>query len=169
MIYRPKSNKKGAITAAILIFISVDAAAVAPSLPGASGAINIAAIFLLVAALFVTTRFAMSAYEYRITESDLVVTKTIGTKTTTVAALSLKTGEGIVKRPRKSDEKKAFEKRYGKTTGRLNYCRNLFAKQYVYVTEFNGARYEILLEASEEFAAALEEAVKNARANFEEE
>lgn len=169
MIYRPKSNKKGAITAVILMIISVDAAAVAPVVSGASGAINIAAIFLLVAALFVTTRFAMSAYEYRITEDDVVVTRTIGAKTTTVAALSLQTGEGIVKRPRKKDEKKAFADRFGKTEGRLNYCRNLFADQYVYVTEFNGKRYEILLEASEEFASALEEAVENAHARYDEE
>ncbi len=163
MFYQPKADKKGAVTAAALLVMSVIVAAVAPLVSGASGAINIAAICLLAAALFVTTRYAISEYAYQITQDSLVITRRIGTKTSTQAALSLKTGEGIVKKPRSKEEKRLFKERFGKTDSRLNYCRNIFAKQYVYITEFNGKRYEILLEVDDEFAAALEDAVKTAR------
>jgi len=163
MIYQPKSDKKGAVTAAALFALSVLVAAVAPITPNASGAINVVALILLGASLFITTRYAMSAYTYQISEESLVITRTIGTRSTILASLSLKTGEGVVKKPRSKEERLRYAERFGTADASMSFCRNIFASPYIYVTEFNGKKYEILLEIDEEFAAALDDAVKRAR------
>lgn len=163
MFYSPKPDKKGAVTAVSLILLSAVVSAMSRTVPQAGGIFNVAAALVITAALFITIRFVISGYVYEITSDSLVVTKITGQRKTTVASLSLSEGVGVAAKPKTAEERAVFLAHFGKTDARMNFCRNLFAKSYVFVSYFNGKKYEILFETDEEFAKYLENAVIAAR------
>lgn len=161
--YSPKKNSKAKLSALALILLSVVIAAAGGRVNSGGGIFSVMAMVLLVAALYITTKFIIASYTYEISGDDLLVHKTIGAKKSTIASISLKTGYVVMKKPKTKEEKDVFSARFGHTDLRLGFLQNIGAEVYVYVTEFNGKKYEIYLETGEEFAHAIEDAVISAR------
>lgn len=161
--YSPKKNSKAKISALMLILLSVIIAAAGGYAESYSGIFSVVAMISLVGALYITTKFVIASYTYEISGDDLLIIKTVGAKKSTIAAISLKTGYGIMKKPSTKEEKDAFTARFGHTDLRLGYLQNIGAEVYVYVTEFNGKKYEIYLETGEDFARVIADAVISAR------
>lgn len=164
MFYAPKPNKKGWLTSLSLILMSVVVSSMSQTVKFGGGIFNVASAVLLTAALFISVRYVISNYVYEITSDSFAVTKITGRRKTVVASLSLSEAIGISKRPKTKDERADFHSRFGKTDARMNFCRNLFADSYVLVSNFNGKKYEILLEVNAQFAHMIESAVSSARA-----
>ncbi|MCQ2770869.1 MAG: hypothetical protein MJ236_03620 [Clostridia bacterium] len=166
MEYMPNSNKKGIITAAALLLLSIIVSASSSVIPLYAIYFNIASYVILIAALYITLRFCISKYVYELKDTTLCVYKITGQKREGVAAIDLVTGKGCVKKPKTRDEKEAYNKKFGRTDLRMNYCRNFRANKYIYVTEFNGKLYEIYLEINEEFSNALNQKVLDVKAKM---
>ena len=129
------------------------------------GLTSFISLIILTFAVYFIIRFAISEYSYEIADGVLIIKKKTGQRKNTVASLDLSTGYGVCRRPKTPEEKADFQSRFGNTDGRMNFCRNLFAQQYVYVTEFNGKKYELLLEIDEFFASELEKAIDSSKPN----
>ena len=169
MSYFPKQNKKAALTAVFILVLSVIVLSLKNVFPSAGIYVSIGSVALLTASLFITIRFVITHYAYEITSDSLIITKTVGQRKQTAASILLKTGKGICQRPKSAEQKREFSEKFGKTDSRLSFTQNIFCSQYVYVTEFNGRIYEILLECDDEFAEALNGAVLSARENHDDE
>ena len=169
MFYSPKQNKKALLTAALMLALSVVVLALRSVFSSAGLYISIGVMIFLTAAIFITVRFVITKYVYEITSDSLVITKIVGQRKQTAAALLLETGMGIAPRPKGADKKREFSEKFGRTDSRMSYTQNIFSNGYIYVTEFNGRIFEIILECSEEFASALSAAVDEARKRNEEE
>lgn len=163
MVYSPKRNKKGFVASAALLAIFAVMSASSPTFENYGGIVSAVSLLFLVASLFLMIRFCASKYAYEITSETLVITKITGQRKTNVASLLLITALGVEKTPKTNAERAALMEKYGKIDAKMNCQTNLFADTYSYVTEFNGAVYEIRIETDETFAAALQRAVAEAR------
>ena len=163
MVYSPKRNKKGFVASAALLAIFAVMSASSPAIENYGGIVSAVSLIFLVLSLFLMIRFCVSKYAYEITSETLVITKITGQRKTNVASLLLITALGVEKTPKTNAERAALTEKYGKIDAKMKCQTNLFAKTYSYITEFNGAVYEILIEADEDFAAALEKAVAEVR------
>jgi len=165
MNFIPRKNSKGKITAAAVFASSFVVSSVGGVLDAYVGIINVAAAVVMSFALWLTVRFALTGYVYEINDGSLNVGKIIGSRRSEAASLNLSTCVGIYKKPKASDERREFSEKVGKTDRRMNFCTNIFADAYVYVTEFNGKIFEIYLEIDGAFAAEIERNVSIAKSH----
>ena len=156
MNFIPRKNSKGKITAAAVFAASFVVSSVGGVLNAYSGIINVAAAVVMSFALWLTVRFALTSYVYEISDESLNVGKIIGGRRSEVASLNLSTCVGLYKKPKNDEERRELARKTGKTDRRMNFCTNIFADAYVYVTEFNGKIFEIYLEIDGAFAAEIE-------------
>lgn len=163
MVYSPKRNKKGFVASAALLAIFAVMSASSPAIENYGGIVSAVSLLFLVASLFLMIRYCISKYAYEITSETLVITKITGQRKTIVASMLLITALGVEKTPETNAERAALVEKYGKIDAKMDCRTNLFAKTYSYITEFNGAVYEIKIEADEPFAEALRNAVADAR------
>lgn len=167
MRYVPKRNGKALITGIVLLLFSVLITALSREFNEYAPFVNIGAFIILIAALYITIRFAISVYTYEIDGANFNIYKTTGKRTQTLASLSMETGIGVAVYPKTGEDKRAFTEKFGKTDLRTNYCMNFMAVKYVYVTEFNGKKHELLIEINDEFAEALDVTVRNLKKRSE--
>lgn len=163
MFYSPKRNKKGFVASAAMLAVFAVMSASSPLFENYRGVVSAVSLIFLVLSLFIMIRFCVSKYAYEITSDTLVITKITGQRKTNVASLLLVTGLGVERTPLSNAERAALAEKYGKIDAKMNCNTNLFAKTYSYITEFNGATYEIMIEIDDTFACELETAVENAR------
>ena len=163
MFYSPKQNKKAVVTASVLLALSVIVLALRNVFTQGGVYISIGVMAFLTGAMFITVRFVITRYTYEITSDSLVITKIVGQRKQTAAALSLKTGRGVCARPTDAKTRQAFAEKFGKTDSRMSFTQNIFAKGFVYVAEFNGRVIEFIIECDEEFAAALSRSVEDVK------
>ena len=156
MNFIPRKNANGKITAAAVFAASFVVSSVGRVLPEYGGIINVAAAIVISFALWLTVRFVLSSYVYEIKDGSLNVSKVVGSRRSEVASLNLSTCVGIYKKTKNPEENRELYEKIGKTDKRMNFCTNLFADAYVYVTEFNGKIFEIYLEIDGAFAAEIE-------------
>ena len=166
MFYSPVKNKKALVTSAALLAVFAVMNATAPLFRGYSGIVAAVSLVFLAASLYILIRFSVAKYSYEITHDTFVITKTTGQKSVTVANMLLSTAYGVSKMPNTKEERAAFDEKYGKLDVKMSCYHNLFAKTHLYVTEFNGKTYAFLIEIDDEFAAALDGAVRAARKDF---
>ena len=156
MNFIPQKNAKGKITAAAVFASSFVVSSIGGVFPAYGGIINVAAALVMSFALWITVRFALSSYVYEIKDGSLNIGKIVGSRRSEAASLNLTTCVAIYKKPKNAEESRELSKKIGKTDRRMNFCTNIFADAYVYVTEFNGKIYEIYLEIDGAFAAEIE-------------
>ncbi|MCQ2435950.1 MAG: hypothetical protein MJ101_03495 [Clostridia bacterium] len=164
MIFIPKKNKSNPIVASVLLAIAVIAAFLSRLFLYPTVA-QIVALAVFSLALWTVVRFVMPRYEYELTDTELTVRRITGTRCETLGCMTLTAGIAIVKSPATAEEKAAFVSTFGKTDNRFNFCANIRADQYVYVTEFASKRIEVLLECDEAFAAEIRKRISACRSS----
>ena len=166
MFYSPVKNKKAPVTSAALLAVFTVLNAASPAFKGYSGVVAAASLVFLAASLYILIRFCVGKYSYEITHDTFAITKTTGQKSVTVANMLLSTAYGVTKTPSSPAERAEFGDKFGAIHAKMSCYHNLFAKPHLYVTEFNGKTYAFEIEIDDEFAAALDGAIRSARKDF---
>lgn len=166
--YRPKSDKKGAIIvmSALLVFsLGIVVASVVS--PNYKGVISLLAVIALMVCVYIFVRYITSDYAYAVINTDtetpmLIVTRTVGKRTSTLSAIALSSVYAI--------EEVKGEPRREKYERKYNFCQS-FSPKLAYILRVK-TRYESFtahLEISEEVAKRLLEYIEIAKANESEE
>lgn len=158
MTYTPLKKNKPSIVISLILFICAGVCLIFDGLGiGYSLILQLITVITAVAAIFITARYTLSNFTYKLTRFDdierspsFAVIKSQGTKNKQVCNLSLLTAIAVVpKAPLKE-----IEYKYGKITRRFNYCVNMFPeKSYYYIFEFNGSISTIEFESNSDFLA----------------
>jgi len=166
MFYSPKKNKKGLVTSASLLALFSVMNMTAPLFENYRGIVAAVSLLFLASSLYVLIRFSIGRYSYEITSDTFVITKTTGKKSANVAVLLLSTAYGVVKTPKTKEEHASLREKFGQIDVWMSHYNDLFAKTYVYVTEFNGKTYAFRIEIDEGFAKKLNDAIDSKKVFF---
>lgn len=134
-----------------------------------SGMYQITAFVFAIVSIQIYLKYVFSNYIYKATEDSLQVYKVTGKKSICVASLDYEMSISQIINSEKYLESKHT---YPKTNFNVNYCKNLFPKNYsVYFFEFNGKKSMMKFEPDSEFAnyvnALISQAVNEADDIFE--
>ena len=124
-----------------------------------SAVVQIAAIALMVVGLQILIRFGLSKFRYVLEDgddgtTDLMIFKSQGSREAKVCHVALTKVEAIFKL---TDEPE-FQKKYGKTSNRFNYCQNM-GKEFQTILLFRDG--ENLIEVRFEPDKTMLEAIKS--------
>ena len=150
MTFRPKASDRKAPACAVICF----AAAVfsfyfSSRVSHAALLYQVAAIILAVVALEVYLKYIASDYVYEASAKELKVYKITGNKSVCVCSLSYEESlSGVVT----SDYFEKNKAKFPKTQISLNYCKNIFPKEFsLYFFSFNGKKACLKFEPDEIF------------------
>jgi len=164
MTFRPKTRtgKEKAISIIGAVF-SIILFALSGVVTYYKFAYQITALLLAVVAVEIYMKYVASDYVYDANESVFRVYRVNGKKSICVCSLDY---NGSVTKVIRSSEFEAHKKDYPKFNFCVNYCKNLFPKDYyVYMFEFNGKRSLMKFEPDEIFVGYLNSAVGEALKN----
>ncbi|HBL84470.1 MAG: hypothetical protein A2Y17_10105 [Clostridiales bacterium GWF2_38_85] len=116
-------------------------------------------ILSAVAAIYLIIRYTMTQYVYQLSLTDLIITKTVGNKTTTVCSLDLAESKLLVSK--QAFYEKNMEKDVGYIHNKFNFCQNLNCECYYYIYSFRDKNYLIKFEPNEVFVRAMKENIGN--------
>ena len=166
--YRPKPDKRGAliVMSALLVF-SLGIVIASVISPLYKGVISLLAVISLVICVYIFTRYIVSDYAYAVIRTDtdaptLVVTRTVGKRTSTLSAIAL-SSISSVEEAKGEPVRERYERKY-------NFCQS-FSPKLVYVLRVK-TRYEKFtahLEIPSEVANRLVEYIEIAKSRAEEE
>ena len=158
MTYRP--NQKGKY-AQIITFLCI---VVAVLLFFASTKVQmyvfvyqITAIVLMVAGIEIFMKYVMSDYVYKASEQDIEIYKVTGNKSVCICSLSYEESvSGVVTR----DYCDSHREKFGKSKITVNYCKNIFPKEYsLYFFNFNSKLALLKFEPDEAFTKYMNEKI----------
>ena len=166
--YRPKSDKKGAVTVMIaLLALAFGIVAASAASPSYKGIISLAAVIVLIIGVYVFVRYVAAEYAYAVIYTDteaplLLVTRTVGKRTSTLSSITL---SSILSLEEKINEPKRdrYERKY-------NFCQS-FSPKLSYVLRVK-TRYESFtahLEITREVAERLLDYIQIAKTKEAEE
>ena len=166
--YRPKSDKRGAliVMSALLIFsLAIVVASVIS--PLYKGVISLLAVISLVVCVYIFVRYIASDYAYAVINTDtdtpiLIVTRTVGKRTTTLSSIALSSVNSI-EEVRGEPRRERYERKY-------NFCQS-FSPKLAYLLRVR-TRYESFtahLEIPREVADRLLQYIEIAKSKEDEE
>lgn len=166
MTYKPTASKKQRILSALFVVFSVAIWTLASlnyngyELPF-KGLIQIAAITMMVCGIQLMVRYSLSEFRYILEDlddgnTDFLVYKRQGERDVKVCHVSI----GSVVALFKYGDEPDFQKKYGKTANRFNYCQNL-GKENMYVLLYrdDDKLIEIRFEPDEAFVNAIKQRI----------
>ncbi len=153
---RPECNKKSAfLTVALSVIVCGACFITSVCVEYYGGLIQLFGVLLLTAAIFAISRFVLTDMEYTLTPDEFSASKVWSNRTQGVCCLDLDTAVALV-------DKKTFKAEYAKKVNiRYNCCRNIGAKSYFYICEFNGKLASIEFEPNAPFLKIMTDAVEN--------
>ena len=113
----------------------------------------------LTAAFYIAYRYTMTEMVYIVEGDTFSITETVGRKTVTVCALNLSTAKALMKYSDYKKDKKAF----GMIDKKYNYCQNMCADCWCYISEFNGLTTLVKFEPNDIFAAKMKDSIEQSK------
>lgn len=155
LVHKPKHYPKYAIITEIILFILLILITVLVYSGINFRALGQSLIFLIVAAiLYIATRYVIYQYTYVLSEDSFEVNRLAGRIPHTMFSFEISENDLLVRITGRKDLKK-----YGKLRVE-NVCANLAPRGlYAYITELDGRKTAILIEADELFALAVTERI----------
>ncbi len=156
MKFTPKKNKKGSRTALALAIFGSAFLILSCNVSLSYGIyLQLASGFLFLLSFEVFYRYELTVFTYYLDEKHLVITKTVGKKSTCVCDVELCDAVACLKKPTRK-EKRRLEQEYGKLVSRYNRAQTRSPKA-AYSVFFlqNGKLSELILEPSEEMVGKL--------------
>lgn len=152
---RPECNTKAAfLTVAVSIIVCSACFIVSVCVESYGGLIQLGGVVLLTAAIFAISRFVLTDMEYTLTNDNFSAAKVWSNRSQGVCRLDLDTAVALV-------DKQTFKAEYAKKVNiKYNCCRNIGAKSYFYICEFNGKLASIEFEPNAPFLKIMSDIVE---------
>lgn len=128
------------------------------------GVLRFLGLACLVTSILLLVKYTLTEMEYTVDGTDFLVTKIVGNKRTVVCCVDLSTAIGLY-------TKEEYKRLPGNEKAVTKYVlnQNIKANSVVYLCEFNGKRAMIEFEPNAPFVAIMEDAIKKAKENKENE
>ncbi|MCI8388302.1 MAG: hypothetical protein HFE63_07565 [Clostridiales bacterium] len=158
MTYKPQQNNRSKNTAFVLLIGAVVVWAISSFVSVGGAFIQLAAIVIAVVGIQIFVRYSLSEFRYILEDDDdgdtsLLIYKRQGAREMKVCHVSLGKTVAVFKLNSMPD----FQKKYGTTSNRFNYCQNM-GKDNMYVLIFRDGEklIEVRFEPDEAFAAEMQ-------------
>lgn len=161
MTFEPRSkNTPEKILSLITAILSIVLFGASGVVQRFSGIYQITAFVFAILAIQIYLKYVYSRYVYKATEDSLQIYKITGKKSICVASLDYEMSiSQVISYEKYLESKNTFPK----TNFNVNYCKNLFPKQYsVYFFEFNGKKSMMKFEPDNEFVCYVNELISGA-------